>query len=382
VLRACAPLTIAAVLAGCVEPLTFCDWDAAAGIVLNRDECPATCYVDEDGDGVGAGGLIDGELETDGMILLGEGEACTGPDRSPLGGDCDDEDDTNFPGNLEVCDGRDNDCNGEPDFDFDGEERDDEDPDSDGFYAYSCTPFPSVRFFLRGGSEINGVPVDARTTEVKVTEGTPLEGTLKLEIQVPPSMAEFVGGGLHLPQAIADSGSGHRDSFVELWNPGGPGDAGIDEGRILLDLELDGTTTLPAHDDDAGELVQLAFAAMAGQDGPLPFPIGAQHVGALTSPTYCCDNCDPDPPSCSPLWDPPGDFGEFDLDLADLDDLDFAACRSFGTARLPFLVAGITEGGDPCEFTPDQIDECVPLVVGTAIGCAAVTLRIEEPNEE
>ena len=42
-------------------------------------------------------------------------------DGSPFRADCDDADDANFPGNAEVCDGQDNDCEGSADFDAAGE---------------------------------------------------------------------------------------------------------------------------------------------------------------------------------------------------------------------------------------------------------------------
>ncbi len=54
-------------------------------------------------------------------------------------GDCDDTDANNFPGNTEVCDGQDNDCNGSPDADADGEV----DADSDG--SLSCDDCDDLR---------------------------------------------------------------------------------------------------------------------------------------------------------------------------------------------------------------------------------------------
>jgi hypothetical protein len=53
-------------------------------------------FADGDGDGVGARSL---------------GSFCVSPaDSSPTGGDCDDDDDAVHPGNVEVCDNKDNDC--------------------------------------------------------------------------------------------------------------------------------------------------------------------------------------------------------------------------------------------------------------------------------
>ena len=59
-------------------------------------------YLDNDGDGVG-----------EGSVLLFQ---CAQPaGYVAFQGDCDDNDDNNFPGNVEVCDGQDNNCNGQID---------------------------------------------------------------------------------------------------------------------------------------------------------------------------------------------------------------------------------------------------------------------------
>ncbi len=58
-------------------------------------------FLDEDGDGVGAGAPV---------------HACAAPDHYvALSGDCDDHDSLRAPGKLEVCDERDNDCDGDVD---------------------------------------------------------------------------------------------------------------------------------------------------------------------------------------------------------------------------------------------------------------------------
>jgi len=61
-------------------------------------------YIDQDGDGYGSG---------DGEVLC---EAPSGT--TALGGDCDDGEETVFPGNTEICDRIDNDCDGVEDFDY------------------------------------------------------------------------------------------------------------------------------------------------------------------------------------------------------------------------------------------------------------------------
>ncbi len=92
-----------AAAAGCVAPAnhvadaTDCD-DGDPAVVA-----PTLWVEDGDGDGIGAGGV--------------SGPTCTGPDASWvglfLGQDCDDGDDTVFPGAVDVCgDGFDQDCDG------------------------------------------------------------------------------------------------------------------------------------------------------------------------------------------------------------------------------------------------------------------------------
>lgn len=58
-----------------------------------------TCFADNDGDGFG-----------DGTVLADDGD-CLDPGESDISGDCDDSDPSSFPGAVELCDGRDNDCN-------------------------------------------------------------------------------------------------------------------------------------------------------------------------------------------------------------------------------------------------------------------------------
>jgi len=80
------------------------------------------CFVDADGDGFGDAGVT---------VASGD-EACSDPGEAPLAPDmdCDDAHPDSFPGNAELCDGLDNDCNGLDDFlGFDGSETDN---DGDG----------------------------------------------------------------------------------------------------------------------------------------------------------------------------------------------------------------------------------------------------------
>ncbi|MCO4746620.1 MAG: putative metal-binding motif-containing protein [Proteobacteria bacterium] len=80
--------------------------------------------VDNDCDGLaddddleGALGMVSGVTDSDGdgFTAPGGGLTCSSATGTP--GDCDDDDANNYPGNAEVCDGRDNDCDGAVDMD-------------------------------------------------------------------------------------------------------------------------------------------------------------------------------------------------------------------------------------------------------------------------
>ncbi len=94
-----------------------------------------TYYTDVDGDGFG----VDGTEFT---------ATCDQPPGTATqGGDCDDADDTVFPGAPELCDGLDNDCNGETDDNAGTLYYTDADGDSYGDDAtaqFSCTPIPGA----------------------------------------------------------------------------------------------------------------------------------------------------------------------------------------------------------------------------------------------
>ena len=122
-------------LGGCLGQLELCAFHDVEGIRGRIEDCTLDlCFRDEDGDGVAA-------------VDSADDSTCVGGLEVGDYGDCDDTDDNNFPGNVEVCDGLDNDCVGGPDFDS---EEDETLPGA----APSCSPAQTPRLFLRGGGWI------------------------------------------------------------------------------------------------------------------------------------------------------------------------------------------------------------------------------------
>ena len=96
------------------------------------DEGKVTYYIDADGDGYGS--------------VSNPIESCTPiAGRITQGGDCNDNDNAIHPGAAEICDGKDNDCNGAIDNDFSHQLRWYRDSDADGFgeptdFVMNCDP--------------------------------------------------------------------------------------------------------------------------------------------------------------------------------------------------------------------------------------------------
>lgn len=411
-------------LVSCAADLQVCQFDAAADLAysLPPNQCPPEpnpCYQDFDGDGYGSpenpvflreAGANCGEPGEDFRLYSGDPndpQECEIDDEdgvyhpegcyrlTPLGQDCDDGDDLRFPGNPEICDGLDNDCDEEeePDFDDEGEEEVDGDP-----AMFSCTPYETVRFFLRGGSHINGEALNASKTEIVVNGGDPLEGVIKLRVFEPYLVQGEVSGGLSvsLPDGAEEGYFGYFD----------PADLDTQAFTSVYDLEiiLDGTREAPLELPEDREVVHATLAAVFGRepellgfDGPDLLEQGGvspEHLAALSSPWYCQDALNPGPQSCPPIFAEPPDeddeFVDFDRDLASLDALELASCRVHGSARFPFLVESINFDGDACRLDepvegpgpgPGPGGDCLPLYSNIPVGCMTFGIRVEGGEE-
>ena len=331
-------------LVGCVPDLVFCELGGREDIIRNLGQCPEACYEDNDGDRFG-----------DALVDLDEGEVCVGEGLAPQGGDCDDEDDNNFPGNPEVCDGRDNDCARGADFDVENEEE-----EVDGSLIFSCTPADTVRIFRRGGGHLGGQPVDGRRTSIRVHPGDVVTGEVRVRVLASADLVGRVAGGLSLswepnPQL----------GFLPQFDPVDDALGQPDVGYTDFDFEVLG---IPVPESAQGDQqLYVNFAASVDTRAP--------YVGSLTNPTYCCEDCDELEPSCMPVWNGGGVWGH-DLDLADLDDLDMAGCLSFGAARFFALAFAEDDAGERCTIGLD--DPCYPVHLEEPAGCTYVKLFLEE----
>ena len=342
---------------GCVPPLNDCELNGYPGLVLDLEECPADCYEDLDGDGWG-GDL--GDLDNDGVCDEGE---------VTQGNDCDDLDAGAFPGNVEVCDGLDNDCNGDSDFDVEGEE---EEEGQEGSFVFSCSPHAvPIHLFLLGGSEIAGQRIDATTSDIKINTGQTLTGKIRLRSVVPAGNESSIAGGLS-----ASWPDSHEASFRPFWEPVVDPDGQPDPGRTDWEYEFVDFPT-PAGGDDTTQYLTLA-AGLAPK---------AEYVGSLTNPFYCYPPGEggPEVELCPASWDGVESEGgpqtEADRDVADLDELDLAGCRAFGAARMPVLVEAVDPAGQPCSVEDDGPQPCHGVYAPVSIGCLSIQMLIEEGEE-
>ncbi len=121
---------------GYVKLTGDCDDNQAAAYPGNTEICDE---IDNDCNGI-VDDMADGSICDDGTIYYEDndgdgsgGDVSTAPTTVTTGGDCDDSDATAFPGNPEVCDGVDNDCDGTIDNLSTGTCTVYEDTDGDGY---------------------------------------------------------------------------------------------------------------------------------------------------------------------------------------------------------------------------------------------------------
>ena len=369
-MRSAALLLFLLPLAGCLPPLSTCDF-AVQGLVGAISQCPDLVYDDADGDRV-ARVIPDGE-----EVPPGVEERMAGVERF---GDCNDGDPNIFPGNREVCDDQDNDC--DPETGFNEEEpqlgntyfvvESDVGPDSDSQPA--CAPARTPRLFLAGGSRVGEGDeyIDAGNAIVELSPGDELTGTLRLQLIVPPEdlTTDIAGVALQTTDEV------HEDDYIAIWDPvDDESQEPPTESRSTVEVVLDGKLQ-PSTTTGTRYLI-LAVSARTG----------APYLASLTDENYCCDfdagECESGPggqPACAPLWDEqqtnPGGQGK---DLADLDGLDLGACYSYGAARIPYLQEATEPGpnGDHCEIGGGG-GPCLPSYEDRDIGCQVIEVRYED----
>jgi len=193
--------------------------DNDCDLAVDEDTPEVPWYHDRDGDGVGGGD------PTPATCL-----PPTGP-YIEVGGDCDDNDPDNFPDNVEICDGSDNDCDGRVDDDDDDVDPDTQftfwpDNDGDGFgdvdvETLACEP--------RGVAVDNGDDCDDAAPDVN------------------PYVEEICNGIDDDCNGTADDGLSFQDWYADLDNDGYGGGVAVNDCAQPSGHVLDGTDC----DDDA-----------------------------------------------------------------------------------------------------------------------------------
>ncbi len=331
---------------------TTFDWPA-------DQACPA-CWIDADGDGFG------GEISASSVA-----EDCPAGDftdgLAPRGGDCDEGDDNRFPGNPEVCDGADNDCDSETEF-FAGEDYLGE---SAGGARYDCDTY-SYMVYLRGGSLVADTAVSPDSPDVTVDAGGRVEGTIKLRVR------NLQGAGARLPVVMVAGWDIPTDTNGDPACESAPNRT---NWSSLLWEEPPVSTDPPPGTSDrefvVDELVPdcatsgLLIVAASGQTSP-------RHVAAMSSYEYCGPACGPED-ICAPVWSDQfaGMGGDGTLSLANLSEAMLAGCYSYGATFVPWLREAHSPSGAQCNNV-DADPDCTPSYGFHGMGCVYIKINVRE----
>ena len=376
---ALAVLSLSLLGTSCIKTsLERCDFADVEGMTGAIDEaCWAQwCFEDKDGDLHASVVPPDEDGECPASRITEEDVA----EHAYQFGDCDDDHANIFPGNLEVCDGFDNDCDDDTEFALEGEQDGD---------LPRCSRGKSARLFLAGGSRLAEQDFNAASPTLEVVAGQRLEGTVNLQIVTPED-----------PQGVAVvavASWGNRQAGLKVLFEGEvTEDLQVDQLAINFGEGLDVDFTAPSQQPEEEEGAISVIIAVADLG-----PVGTgEHLASLTWPRWCCENvaCDQDDMQpCDAVWDDP-DYMQGppeegmlplppQLDLASLDSLVLASCATLGAAQLPLLLTAQrhpTAAEDEC--TEDADPAACQHIYSSLVtaGCVEIQMELEgsEDGEE
>lgn len=379
--------------AGCLDLRTACEPIGSLTVAPHPElGCP-TGFEDLDGDGYGDESryVYEGDCDSDGV-------AC-------VGGDCQDRpDDENpfpdrrFPGNLEVCDGIENDCDG-------GDSGDHLWADAAGEVlvphndrlALSCSSRSELIYLAPRESDLLGTGrYDPTTHTLRVPGGTDLGDQIAYRYLRTRSAGAVSSGVIvwSWPDSTAPVQRG-RTLFSETGPDSVTCPRGLFDDESLTRAErleacwalrevspdiVDVIDPLPDYQprDDLQEAdpnTHYLILLSAGECDPAG-------LGALSSGQHCTSASTCQDSDCEPVWDDvPNDSDEIaveaegwvgPLDAARLTEVDLATCLRFGTAQVPYLNRGTSNGdaetGELCQYQPG-VPGCMAHYGNTVVAC-------------
>ena len=385
-------VTTVALATACIEQRHPCKSGDRVFELGDLEACP-TGYADEDGDGYG-----------DPEAPLFDGRECgTTPGVSCNDGDCQDlpyEDprqnnpfpELSYPGNLEVCDGIDNDCDPETWVDEHGEQWR---PRGSGTWTLTCGIAADFAFFGPESSLLHSEQVldfDPDTWTLRVTEGTQLAGGLALRLFRARELSAIVKSSL-----VWSGDPDQEFSLPPYTNDCQEPDLGACMDRHTLDLELE----VPAYRQPPEEPAQAEEPNVYYLTFLSTGTCRSDEVYALSSWEYCCrgtcvacpqaTHCTPVtgdlPSSGSPgvgvgddMW--PSNHQDTDhpngapLDQPHLKEIDLLGCHRYGATYLPHMVTTTGPDGGPCN-DPMNDPTCIRNYALSNYACAYVKVVVE-----